>query len=200
MREAEKIMETIKVHLLEVAENNPKCKLSKDEIEKICDDHKDLLILWDGALAKVMTVNPTEDDCKQAEKYIKNALQLMRDMGISITPKAHGMEDHVVKQMAKVPGGIGNLVEHWIEKYHQEGYKFDMKYRNMPDEVAKAMVRARRDKIKNDPDVIRARKRVEEKFSGKRKRSTNVLEKEELETQEKTATRQRVLDKYESRK
>jgi len=31
------------------------------------------------------------------------------------------MESHVVRQMRTTPGGIGMLMEHWIEQYHQIG-------------------------------------------------------------------------------
>ncbi len=41
----------------------------------------------------------------------------IRSMGYSITPKMHGMESHVLTQMRTIPGGIGKLMEHWIEQY-----------------------------------------------------------------------------------
>ena len=46
---------------------------------------------------------------------------------MSITPKAHGMEDHVVNQMRRIRGGIMRMIEHWVERYHQIGYKYDDK-------------------------------------------------------------------------
>jgi len=49
-------------------------------------------------------------------------------MGFSITPKVHGMEKHVVTQMQIIPGGIGRMMEHWIEQYHQTGHRFDLAY------------------------------------------------------------------------
>jgi hypothetical protein len=47
-------------------------------------------------------------------------------MGISITPKMHGMDMHVVNHKQNIPGGIGRMMEHWIEQYHQIGYQFDV--------------------------------------------------------------------------
>lgn len=78
------------------------------------------------------------------------------------------MEDRVMMQMTTIFGGIGEMIEYWIEQYHQTGYKYDMKYRIMPNELAKAMVRARREKASMNPDVIKAKEQNEEKHTGKR--------------------------------
>ena len=53
----------------------------------------------------------------------------MTQIGMSITPKANGMEDHVVNQMRPTRGGISRMVEHWVERYHQVGYKYDTQWR-----------------------------------------------------------------------
>ena len=90
---------------------------------------------------------------------IRSALGFMRYMDLSIPLKAHGMEDHVMMQMTTIFGGIGEMIEYWIEQYHQTGYKYDMKYRNMPNELAKAMVRARREKASMNNDVIKAKQK-----------------------------------------
>ncbi len=74
------------------------------------------------------------------------SLDVMRDMGFSITPKVHGMEDHVVKQMRAIRGGIRELIEYWIEQYHQKGFKYDIKYKHMAGEHEKAVVRPKREK------------------------------------------------------
>jgi len=52
----------------------------------------------------------------------------MRKMGLSIIPKPHVMEEHVVEQMRKIPGCIVPLMEYWIEHDHHTGSDFDMKH------------------------------------------------------------------------
>jgi hypothetical protein len=94
----------------------------------------------------------------------------MRYMDLSIPLKAHGMEDHVMMQMTTIFGGIGEMIEYWIEQYHQTGYKYDMKYRNMPNELAKAMVRARREKASMNNDVIKAKQKNKKSIQAKEKR------------------------------
>lgn len=54
----------------------------------------------------------------------------MRKLGLSIIPKLHGMEEHAVKQMRKMHGGIIPLMEHWIKHFHQTGSNFDMTHRH----------------------------------------------------------------------
>lgn len=49
-------------------------------------------------------------------------------MGISVTLNMYGMEKHIVLQIQTKPGGIGRLMEHWMEQYHQIGYRFDLAY------------------------------------------------------------------------
>ena len=110
-------------------------KKTENEIRQLCDDHAHLLNLWDGAFSEVQTVDPTENNIIQAEAFIRSAHGFMRYMDLSIPRKAHGMEDHVMMQMTTIRGGIGELIEYWIVQYHQTGYKYGMRYRNMPNEL-----------------------------------------------------------------
>ena len=70
----------------------------------------------------------------------------MRRMGISVTPKMHGMEKLIVTQMQSIPGGIGRLMEHWIEQYHQIGYRFDLAYCRVGTLERQAAIPARMEK------------------------------------------------------
>ncbi len=170
MENAHDIMSEIKEHLLGHAETNPTCSYPKEDIENICDDHELLLTLWDGALSEVQVKDPTEANFERAQWFIKCAMEVMRDMGFSVTPKAHRMEKHVVAQMRNIRGGIGELIEYWIEQYHQVGFKYDMKYRNMSGDFEKAVVRAKREKISMNPGVVKANEVRVDKFEGKRKK------------------------------
>ena len=97
-------------------------------IDDVCDDVGLALNLWDDVFSAVHKVDPSEADCEEAGKKVKHAMAQLRRMGISITPKAHGMEMHCIKQMRDIPGGIGKLVEHWVERYHQDGFRYDLAY------------------------------------------------------------------------
>ncbi len=66
------------------------------------------------------------------------------------------MEDHVVKQMRTVRREIGELIEYWIEQYHQTVFKYDIKYKHMKT----AVVRAKREKISMNSGIIKAKETV----------------------------------------
>jgi hypothetical protein len=96
-------------------------------VNKVCDDVGLAFKLWDGAFSAIHSPNPTVEHCTVTQTRIDNAMGAhIRGMGFSVTPKMHGMESHLVRQMRTTPGGIGMLVEHWIEQYHQIGFWFDM--------------------------------------------------------------------------
>jgi hypothetical protein len=89
---------------------------------KMCEDIGLRLKLCDGALAGINATIPDNDHCNRTQDRIDKALAHIRRMDISVTPKMHGMDMHVVNQMRNTPGGIGRMMEHWIEQYHQIGY------------------------------------------------------------------------------
>eukprot|EP00957_Ditylum_brightwellii_P031102 2356167-Ditylum_brightwellii.AAC.1 len=65
-----------------------------DMINIVCEDVKNALVLWDSAFSKLRTVDPTDKDCDKAQHLIDIAVAQLRKMGISITPKVHGMQAH----------------------------------------------------------------------------------------------------------
>jgi len=93
-----------------------------DKVHKMCNDVGMGLKLWDGALADIHVNDYEKDHCRKTQDKIDKAMAHMRGMGIRITPEMHGMEMHVVNQMRDIPGGIGRMMEQWIEQYHQTGY------------------------------------------------------------------------------
>ena len=72
-------------------------------------------------------------------------------MGFSVTPKMHGMESHVVRQMGTIPGGIGKLMEHWIEQYYQTSFRFDQAYCCIGTLVGQAAIQSSAEKRGRNP-------------------------------------------------
>ena len=68
-------------------------------------------------------------------------------------------------------GKLEDFDESWMELYHQIGYKFDMKYRNMGYEHKKAAVMASNNRRNNRAETIEAGQRV-------KKQHTRGLQKE----------------------
>ena len=83
----------------------------QDQITKATeDDVGQGMLLLDGVFSHVHRSHPDEAHYVETQDRIDAAMAHMRDMGLSITPKMHGMEKHVVNQMRATRGGIGRLV------------------------------------------------------------------------------------------
>jgi len=91
-------------------------------------------------------------------------------MEVSITPKMHGMECHVVDQIRHTLGGIGRLMEHWIEQYHQIGFRFDMAYCRVGSLKGQADIRSSVEKRGMHPQVQLCKKMLAETYEGVRKK------------------------------
>ena len=156
-----------------------------DKVNKMCDDVGIGMKLWDGALAAIHVNDYDSDHCQTTQDRIDKAMAHTRGMGISITPKMHGMEIHVVNQMQDIPGGIGRMMEHWIEQYHQTGYRFDVAYSRTGSTERAANVRARLERMTSNHEVKMNRQHLEVKYVGSRKRKAVALKEEYNVKQEK---------------
>ncbi len=149
------------------------------KIDDVCDNVGLALRLWDAAFSAVHKVDPDNSDCDEAQKLIDLAVAQLRRMDISITPKAHGMEKHCVSQMRSVKGGIGKLVEHWVERYHQDGFRYDLAYCRAGSLSNQAATRSKLEARARDPRVILKKAQLKKRFQGQRKRKKTALQKEE---------------------
>jgi hypothetical protein len=109
-------------------------------VNKVCDDVGLAFKLWDGAFSAIHLPNPTVEHCTETQKRIDYAMAHLRSMGFSITPKMHGTESHTT------PGGIGMLMEHWIEQCHQIGFWFDQAYCRVGSLVGQSAIRSSAEK------------------------------------------------------
>lgn len=186
------IMREIGDYLVE--SKSKKSLYSDDEIRALCDSYAHMLTVWDGALAESQAVDPDESNYIMAGEFIKKGVSIIREMGIlSVTPKVHGMEDHVVGQMKDIEGGIGDLGEHWVELYHQTGYRYDVRLKGMKDEAKKAKAIAKREKASINPNVMRAKEMKRKRFTPKKRSST--LEREDASQRVKRERREESLKK-----
>ena len=185
---ADEIMAEVAVLLAK--EKSTECKMTEQNIWDLCMNVSTLLIRWDGALSILHQVDPEEKHYVMAQERIDKALELSRSMGFSITPKYHGAEMHLVWQMRRCKGGLMEFDESWTEQYHQTGYNFDMKLRNMGSEKRKAEVRAAQDRRANRPQTIEARAKLKMHKTGKRE-GTKI--KEALQKRLKESRREEAL-------
>jgi hypothetical protein len=169
-----------------------RCKFNNDQISEICGQYETALILWDAVFAKCQIVSPTESDLVETEVYLQYAMRKTRELGLSITPKLHGMEDHVIQQMRTYPGGIAMLIESWVEQYHQTGYGLDVKHKNQKSTLETAKVRIRKETTRLLPEVQQEIEKNKEKHQRGKRKST--VEKEESMKKAKEERRKLALN------
>ena len=150
-----------------------------EKINETCHNIGLALKLWDAAFSAIHAHNPTPEHCNKTQEIIDRAMFQMRKMGFSVTPKMHGMEHHVVTQMRNIPGGLGRLMEHWIEQYHQIGYRLDLAYCRVGSLVGQAAIRSRVEKRGMNPRVQMNKKALQARYVGSRKRRADAIERDE---------------------
>jgi len=99
-------------------------KIAREEFENVVSatvaDYKDLFRLMDAAFSSLRTINPTLEECDEAQCQVYKVLVKWRAMDISITPKVNIFEDHEVPQM-RFHRGIGDKAEDFVKASHQNG-------------------------------------------------------------------------------
>ena len=116
-----------------------------------------------------------QTDLRNLKDDIRQAMAATRSLELSITLKMHGTEDHPYKQMRDIPGGIGRLMEYWIEKFHQDESAMDHIHRHTRGARELAEARVRKETSWNNPEVLREfdimRKQHKRASSGKKLQS-----------------------------
>lgn len=107
---------------------------------------------------------------------------------MSVIPKYHGTEAHLVKQMREVEGGLFEFDESWTEQYHQVGYQFDTKNRNKGSEERRANVLAENRRV-HLLETQAELKKLDGQKRGKRKATKMKDEGESVEEREERAKR-----------
>ena len=149
-----------------------------------------------GVFSAIHSPNPTVEHCIETQERIDKAMARIRSMGFSVTPKMHGMESHVVRQMGTIPGGIGKLMEHWIEQYNQTGFRFDLAYCHVGSLVGQAAIRSSAETRARNPQVQLNKMLLQKSFVGIRKRRSAAIESEEKKIHIKQKKRARTCQDF----
>lgn len=84
-------------------------------------------------------------------------------------------------------------MEHWIEQYHQTGFRFDMAYCRVGSLVGQAAIRSSAEKRARNPRVQMSKMLLQKSFVGIRKRRSAAIESDEKKTQIKQERRDNAL-------
>jgi hypothetical protein len=170
-------------------------KMTESELEDTMSQYEKILDVMDVCFSKLRTPAPTEDEKNEADEAVFVLKKLWINAGINITPKAHVLFEHAIKQFRRIPGGIADKAEDFVEKFHQTAKGLAHITGRMPKQCYKQqqMIQVKRQLARNNPHVQRHRKLVQEK--SRRNFKKPRLNAEIVKKQLKTAKRQQVAKK-----
>ena len=153
-----KMMEESTPIMIEVCElflssmDEEKCQLSRDQIIEYCNEFAQTLRIWDAVFACCQRSNPQSSDIEELGRLTEFGMKKVRELQMSVTPKLHGTEKHLKQQVRDIPL-FRKVFEYWMEKYHQDGVKFDIMHRHSKSMEELARMRITRDAINRLPEV-----------------------------------------------
>jgi hypothetical protein len=171
----------------------PNCVLSDANIDALCLQFREVFVLWDGAFSLARTINPTEMDIKTYRMFVNAAAKGSKDLRCTVTPKVHLMLEHVEWQMRNIRGGLGDKMEDWVERLHQDGKRDRRLYRTVQNPLIRSIAREKAHSRNMHPDVIAQTNKVNEG----NKRNLTELKTDLAGTLRK---RQRDVGRYEAMK
>ena len=179
--------------------NNRTGNWNDTQIEELCEQHKRLFLLWDGAFSAARTINPTEEDFIMYSRFVRAAVKCHVEVGCSVTHKVHLMVSHVLTQMRTIPGGLGKKMEDWVELQHQSGKRARMRWRTTRDLAIRANGRARAAQRGLNAEVIAQREGIAERAKRNFKEGEDDKVSVELQRKaEREARRIAELEKFEA--
>ena len=148
--------------------------------DKTCEVVGDSFRLWDLVFKAIHEEDPTQEHCQRTQKLIESVMKHWRKyLKLSIIPKLHGIEAHLVRQMLLIDGGLARLIEHWVEQYHQVGRRYDLSYCRAGSLEKQAKLRSKLERRGRHPRVRMNKKRLEDV---KKKRQHRHDRKQETKT------------------
>jgi len=117
MAQAGKLFADIEAYLLTITHPD---RCTDDIIISTCKLHWDVATTLDTITSKMRLKqgHPKPEDFEVLQRAVQNLDYLWTQMGLSYTPKIHGMLGHASTQMERL-GGFGDLLEDDLEHLHQ---------------------------------------------------------------------------------
>ena len=135
-----------------------------------------------------------EQDTKTYLRYVLVAVHGNDALGCTVTPKVHMMLKHVAFQMRYIRGGLGDKMEDWVERLHQNGKRMRQRFRTTQNPVVHALAQEKANSRSSHPDVIAHTNAT----NAGNKRSFSVVKVDDAIS--KSRKRQRDMRRYETMK
>ena len=101
---------------------------------------------------RTLRFHVTEELIIQAERYLQRILELWRHLGLSVTPKLHCLEDHVIFFLRKY-FGLADLGEYSGELAHQLEAINDKRLSAVRDFAKRERSKSKQEVMKSQPQV-----------------------------------------------
>jgi hypothetical protein len=166
-----------------IVENIPENeRASNIEVQEFTSKYSHILLVFDRifSTARASTGSLNDDDIALLVTFIQQAMVLWQKLQLSVTPKVHALEDHLVEQLLKEEHGvrlrgIGEFTEDFVEQAHQFGFRDEVRTRGLKDHTAKARSHSNWEHRALNPAVQQKHKEVASVTSRKRKRGANGM-------------------------
>ena len=142
--------------------------MTDDDIKELCKACSNLLHTLDATCSRFLKWHMKwDDEAKKAVRelgaLIASALKQARAIGVSMTPKWHLLEDHILDQHIWLVkngwGGICWLDESFVERAHQEGVKEDRRTQGVKGYEAQQTAQFKAEERASNPKVEERRER-----------------------------------------
>ena len=160
----------------------------------VMKNYENLMGKLDAVLAQLTIINPSEDKIRELESMVNSFMKLWRDLGISVTTKAHLIEDHIVDQTRSLCGVGGDKAEHHIEKQHQDFSRGLTVTRNIKKFSDRTQTQLRNVKICQHASIIRAQQNITN--ASKRKRSNDNVKDSQMRKEQKISVKKEKRNEY----
>ena len=126
----------------------------RDKITLILNKFRNLFEVVDLVFYRLRILDPTPEEIENVKKAISVLEYLWNDIELKEGPKLHILFDHTIEQV-ELFKGIADLVEDFVEKYHQVGKRLDHLVARMSAQSFRQqeLVKIRRQWLSNDPLV-----------------------------------------------
>jgi len=105
---------------------------------------------------------------EETRKGISMGLKMWQDLGMSVSPKLHVLEDHLLSQLSLFKG-LGDYNEDFVEQAHQVGIHGEARTFALKDRKRVAEIHCRNEHKRTLPAIKNIQAAVAEKSSRKRK-------------------------------
>jgi hypothetical protein len=139
MSKPEGIMNDVMEAILTIPEE---ARCNDAEVLDVTSRFKSILSTFDKifSMARRKSGFFSTEDNLTLQTYVRQGMKLWREMDLSMeAPKVHAIQDHLCDQMLKF-GGIGDLMEDFVEQSHQDGIRDDRRTRTLKNKAVVAVL------------------------------------------------------------